>query len=32
MNSLMLDLIWTSAASASLAVLFVAGVTVLNRS
>jgi len=27
----MIDLIWTSAASASLAILFVAGVTVLNR-
>lgn len=31
MNSMMLDLMWTTAGSVSLAVLLVAGVTVLNR-
>ena len=32
MNPLIIDLILTSAASASLAVLFLAGVTLLDRS
>jgi len=31
MNSMMLDLIWTTAASASLAVLLIAGIAVLHR-
>jgi hypothetical protein len=31
MNSMMLDLIWTTAASVSLGVLLVAGVSVLHR-